>query len=335
MSESGHLAAGSGSMRPWGNSEQLSAVGRRSWQGVVRERIIDLDLHFDSRSRLDFSGELTIRRCGNLQVSRTATHIAHCARRDERHIQSSFEDCYWICFVLSGRVRLIQGSSIADLRPGDFALLDSTRRYELQLSDSTDELWIRTPRTVLQGRLIAPQKLLATRIDGDAGVGWVASQLLSAVSNPRVVLQDEAGKAIADSLLSLVTAACVGVLDHGIVVPSEYRLAKLGRIQRFIEGRITDPEIAPAEIARRHGISVRYLNKLFQSEGSSVARWIWSRRLEISRAALEDPLKAHRSVTDIACSCGFKNNSHFTKAFKKRFGVAPSAYRRAHRRERV
>ena len=45
---------------------------------------------------------------------------------------------------------------------------------------------------------------------------------------------------------------------------------------------------------------------------------------------LADPGRAGRRVTDIAYAVGFKDASHFTRAFKSRYGVSPREYRRDH-----
>jgi AraC-like DNA-binding protein len=42
---------------------------------------------------------------------------------------------------------------------------------------------------------------------------------------------------------------------------------------------------------------------------------------------LADPRQAGRSVTDIAFTVGFKDSSHFSRAFKDRYGVGPRGYR--------
>lgn len=49
------------------------------------------------------------------------------------------------------------------------------------------------------------------------------------------------------------------------------------RIRSYINERLPDPGLSPESIARAHHISVRYLQKLFQQEGTTVHRWIQQR----------------------------------------------------------
>ena len=57
----------------------------------------------------------------------------------------------------------------------------------------------------------------------------------------------------------------------------------LMRIHAFIEQRLGDCDLAPGPVAAAHYISVRYLYRLFEAQGTTVAAWIRHRRLERCR----------------------------------------------------
>ena len=69
-------------------------------------------------------------------------------------------------------------------------------------------------------------------------------------------------------------------------------------IQAFIEAHLGDPELDPDRIARASFISTRYLHKLFESEGTSVCRWIRETRLERCRRDLLDPALDDDTILD-------------------------------------
>jgi AraC-like DNA-binding protein len=58
--------------------------------------------------------------------------------------------------------------------------------------------------------------------------------------------------------------------------------------------------------------------------GVSPGKWLVERRLERSAALLQS---TGMSVTDIMFECGFEDLSHFSRAFKEKYGLAPSVYR--------
>ena len=60
--------------------------------------------------------------------------------------------------------------------------------------------------------------------------------------------------------------------------------------------------------------------------GVSPGRWLLDRRLELSASLLRT---TEMSVTEVMLECGFEDLSHFSRAFKEKFSLAPSAYRGA------
>ena len=78
-------------------------------------------------------------------------------------------------------------------------------------------------------------------------------------------------------------------------------------------------------IARAFSISVRALHALFEDADASVAVLVRSERLA---RCLEDLRQRNGgSVTDIAFRWGFCDAAHFSRVFKREFGVTPSDVR--------
>jgi acetamidase/formamidase/AraC-like DNA-binding protein len=103
--------------------------------------------------------------------------------------------------------------------------------------------------------------------------------------------------------------------------------ALLQRIYDTIERKLGDPDITPARIAQIEGISERYLQKLFEGSGDNFTHYLRERRLQRCWADLGNASEAHRSVSDIAFSCGFSDAAHFSRSFRDRFGLSPRAFR--------
>jgi AraC-like DNA-binding protein len=80
-------------------------------------------------------------------------------------------------------------------------------------------------------------------------------------------------------------------------------------------------------IARRSGLSARYVNALFGEEGTSLMRYVWRRRLANCAKDMLDPKRAGAPLSEIAFAWGFSDAAHFSRAFKRCFGCAPRAFR--------
>jgi AraC family transcriptional regulator, positive regulator of tynA and feaB len=266
---------------------------------------------------------------GDLTFVRAVTRGgSHRVMRTEKLIQQSTENIFFIGFLLAGDATLTQAGHRAELHVGDIAILDSTRTYEIDVPRSFDALWVKVPRHRLEGRLHSHSDIMAQRIDGSVGIGHVASNLLrAALAEAHCIKANEANR-ISNHLLDLLGLSLAGGVkslpnDHA----TPYRASTLRRMQEFIEQRLDDEDMSPELVAKTHNVSVRYIGKLFEREGISVARWIRMRRLERCRMDLEDPESASRSISDIAYAHGFGNISSFNRAFRARFGFAPRSLR--------
>ncbi len=62
---------------------------------------------------------------------------------------------------------------------------------------------------------------------------------------------------------------------------------------------------------------------LFSERGMTVSDYIWRARLQHCRQELET--HTGKRITDVAFAWGFSSSSHFSRVFRKYFGIVPSA----------
>jgi len=103
------------------------------------------------------------------------------------------------------------------------------------------------------------------------------------------------------------------------------RQALRSDIRRYVRGRLQDPALDPELIARAHAMSVRTLHALFEETEESVAALVRRERLLRCREDLERPLGG--GVTEIAFRWGFRDAGHFSRIFKREFGLTPREVR--------
>ncbi|MFE5329893.1 helix-turn-helix domain-containing protein [Embleya sp. NPDC056575] len=98
-------------------------------------------------------------------------------------------------------------------------------------------------------------------------------------------------------------------------------------IRWYVNCHLGDPGLSPESIAAAHYVSVRYLHKLFEGEGVTLARWIQRRRLHECRRELGRTGRNTVKVATVAQRWGFANPAHFSRAFRTAFGVSPRDWR--------
>jgi len=98
----------------------------------------------------------------------------------------------------------------------------------------------------------------------------------------------------------------------------------LRRAISLIESKLEDPEYDVESFSRDIGMSrVGLYYKLKALTDLSVQEFIFSMRLKRAAQLLKE---SGLTVTEVAYQVGFKDSSHFTKLFKKQFGIPPSVY---------
>jgi len=90
-----------------------------------------------------------------------------------------------------------------------------------------------------------------------------------------------------------------------------------------------DQDLALATLGSRANLSPHHLQRVFKAAIGETPK-AYVTRLRVERAAF--CLLAHESpVAEIAANCGFQNPETFIRAFRRRFGVSPRAYRKSQR----
>lgn len=237
------------------------------------------------------------------------------------------QDAYFAVVLLSGRYALEQQGREVFLKPGDIAFYDATRPHRIHCPGSFSKLIVSIPRTLLRDRIAGMEHCTALRIPGHEGIGRVASQFLRCAAGQAGTLKPCEFLPLAQQSLELLSMAAASVRPLDI---SRFRSRSLSlyRVKDFVERHLADPSLNTVLIAKAVGLSSRYVNDLFEDEATSLMRHVWQRRLEKCRKDLEDPAHAGHRVSEIAFRWGFNDLSHFSRAFRQRFGCSPRDYRR-------
>lgn len=94
---------------------------------------------------------------------------------------------------------------------------------------------------------------------------------------------------------------------------------------RVILARRFREPLSLAELGRRSGYSVFHLSRTFR-EKSGLTLHAWQSRLRLL-TALERVAEPGTELAEVAIDLGYASHSHFTAAFRRAFGVTPSAFR--------
>jgi AraC-like DNA-binding protein len=266
-----------------------------------------------------FFGRLTSWQLGCLKlvlVSARGVPVRALANRERSPVPRSPN--VWLGMCLRGSYEIAWGHRTVEVGPLYAAVLDYARPRTITFASSCDLLWVKVPHIFLPARLLEEHHVI---IDGTQGAGYLARQTLQGIidQGPQADLGDT--DAIAAGVMQLVSAAVTPLLRDP-PASSTYQAGVLQRVKQHVEQNLGNDALCLQSVAEAVRLSPRYINKLFEAEETSLMRWIWSRRLQRARAALESG--GQRTISELAYACGFKNLSHFSRSFRERYRCAPS-----------
>jgi AraC family transcriptional regulator, positive regulator of tynA and feaB len=293
------------------------------WREVVWEAFVPVTLSRRAGEPA-FAGSVGASRVGPLGVAAIAAE-AQTVERTAADVRRRAGDVFFLNMPLRGGSTVAQDGRVAELGPGDFAIVDGARPFALDFAAGFEQLSLTLPHDLLAPLLGAPEVATARVVRGDSGLGTVAGAALRPFFDGGAGIDEAMARPLAERLASLVALA----LGAGAATHPGSRAALTQAALDEVERSLGDPELTPATVAARVGISTRYLHQLFSDRGPSFGRWLLGRRLDRCRADLADPELAHWTIGEIGWRHGLTDPSYLARAFRRAYGVSPGEHRRA------
>ena len=251
----------------------------------------------------------------------------HIAKRSKTQIGKSTEADFLISFQIANQGIVRQNGREAILTPRTFAMYDSTQPYTLSFKENFHQLIVQMPKKVLSQHLMNPEQYTAVQMSGHSGLGAVLTNFIFSLAKEMGNINQQSDE-LSDNLINMIAMAfSSSVMLEQVGSNSVVKESLKTRIYRYIELNLCNPELSNQSIADSQGISVRYLNKLFEDQSESVHSLILEKRLQRSYNLLQDSAYQGHSIEMIAFNSGFSSAAHFSRCFKKRFGTSPGQLR--------
>ena len=240
---------------------------------------------------------------------------------------------YELFYVETGECRILIDNAMYDLHAGDFILMPpQSLHYTRYLfgpcrraavffrdSDITEDVQQLLPHQ--------PDFFARTRIFQvpEAHREQIRGILIKMIAEEKI--GDDYSAALQQALLRELFLLCGRLCTFPEEAPAEIHTTDRQIVQaaRFISDHYAEP-ISAADIASAAGFSPNYLSRKFRAAaGLGLHQYLLFIRMK--HAALE-LISTTDSVTEIAFRCGFSDSNYFKDAFKKFYGLTPSAYRK-------
>lgn len=273
-----------------------------------------------------------------LDVTRIVVHASELARiakvsgaparvsRARGEIASDDGAFLGILFQKAGRTVCDFGSKQTILNSGDLLIWHGRKSVCFDMLESFRKVCLLLPLDTFESVLPEANSYAGTHLQKGHSISRLLGACLSTLTEDVLASEMEPAGSAIELTLDLIGAALTKHRESNNI---GLRMNLYQRLTAFIERRLGDPELSPTMLARTHHISTRYLHLVFSEHGTTVGRWIRSRRLAQCRAELAN-LGSDHTVTEIAMRWRFSDVAHFSRLFRLAYGVSPREFRRTH-----
>ncbi|GAA3779973.1 helix-turn-helix domain-containing protein [Streptomyces phyllanthi] len=218
------------------------------------------------------------------------------------------------------------------LGPGDICFYAADRPPVLRLPRNARLKVFLVRREALGLEEHDVHRLTAAPVGRSSRLGGLLSPFLSELADTVSSSQPSVGGMLARNAVNLLATLATDQLGRdrpgtGTAGTPGARSPLLSRVLEYVDAHLADADLCPEVIAGAHHISVRYLHKLFQEEGTTVGRWIQRRRLEECRRDLVQGVRGRQTIAAVAGRWGFLSATHFSRVFRAAYGMSPSEWR--------
>ncbi|WP_395298132.1 helix-turn-helix domain-containing protein [Kitasatospora hibisci] len=311
------------------SAADAAVADRFEWfNDIVASSLIPVGLRSDHAGA--FEADVSVLDLGAVQVSRFS-HVSLDSKRTAAHIRQGDPEQYQLALVTGNPMWISQQGNDSGLIAGDLVLWNSSRPQVAGCGGEggrSNSVILHLPRTALPLRAEQMDRLLATRICAQTGLGAILAGFLTTLTTHGADCRPEDLARMGRIALDLTAACLADQLGTPGDLPAETRArAMRERIDTFIDDNLTDPGLTPHAIAAHHGLSLRTLYELFRDRDESVAATVRRRRLERCRTDLARPELRGHPVQAIAARWGFASASGFSRTFREVYGITPTEYR--------
>jgi AraC-like DNA-binding protein len=183
-------------------------------------------------------------------------------------------------------------------------------------------------RPTIEGLVPDLSSRLAQQARGDGAALRLLVRYLEVVLDGDDVAAPEIARTASAHLLDLA-ALTIGARGDRAEIARQRgaKAARLSAMRSDIRAELGRHDLSVEMIAARHGISQRYVGKLFEADGTTFKSFVLAERVAKAYRVLIDRRYGYLSITQIAYDCGFGDISYFNRTFRRVHGATPSEIR--------
>lgn len=307
----------------------LDGVPERDRLAVFREVFGRTVLKYDLEPLADipFDVDLKFRALPGLMMMTGKVHGSRNQRTPETIAADPTDDIGMIV-NLRGPHRIVHAGREIVLGDGDATLVSMGEVCSFTHRPPGDILALRVPRKQFAPLVNGVDDRYLRLIPRDTpALGFLTNYIKLAQDDQRAAAP-ELQHLVACHVRDLMAIAVGATRDAVQTAESRgLREARLHAIKQDIARSIDQSDLSLAALAARHHCTPRFIQRLFEAEGTTFTDYVLAQRLARAYRMLTDPRYSGEKISSIALEVGFGDVSYFNRAFRHCYGDTPSGIR--------
>lgn len=309
----------------WSSKEFLPKEQFEAWCTALNDSHLRWSL--DNTALSKYYGKIKMRHLGGIRLLYCDCEPCY-GKRTIHDVKQSDGEYYGLLYIYDGSEIVFHEGQSVEMKKNSFLIWDSTKPIEFKLFSDTKKVTLLVPQDRMRAQLPQIDSYLGKHIDFSKGLNAVAASHITTLGSEGSAIESGIGNSAIDLTLELITTCLQAGRNERPMTKARQDLFDAST--EYIRKNLDLPELGPNLIAGSFHISTRYLHLLFAEKGLSVSHYILDLRLEQCRRLLSKQNPIKDSITSIAYQWGFCDSAHFSKVFKKKYGITPKEYQSRH-----
>jgi AraC-like DNA-binding protein len=262
----------------------------------------------------------------NLPSVRVQTMYLSCGMSAERTraLMADGNDDIVLQLHRSGQRIVCQRGREATAAAGSGLFLSNADPSAVVLPAPSHSIGIALPRRLMKALSPGIEDALVKPLPAHGGALRLLWHYLGVLQDGVALERPELRQAAAHHIQDLCALAVGATRDAAEVARGRgVRVARLRALTADIAHNL-DGDVSVTALSLRQQVTPRYIQKLFEREGSTLSRYVLGQRLARVHRRLTDPRHAGTTIAAIVYASGFRDISTFNRAFRHQFGMTPS-----------
>jgi AraC-like DNA-binding protein len=300
------------------------------WREVIGRKYVRVDI--EPLPDRPFRVDSRLRRLPGLGIMTAEMSEFRLARTSE--LISDGNDDLHLGVNISGAETIVQRGREVGLRAGDATLVSMAETGTIVRTSAGQRLRFQVPLNALAPLVTRVEDAVLRPIPAGTPALRLLRSYLGAVEEDGALAMPELRRLVVAHIHDLVALVIGATRDAAAVAEGRgARAARLRAIMVDITENLGRSDLSIGVIARCHGLGPRYVQRLFEREGTTYSEFVLGQRLVQAHRRLGYAHLADRTVSSIALACGFGDLSYFNRCFRRRYGMSPSDVRAAGSRD--